>query len=200
VGQYFREKIEAFGATPQGVDYNGIDAQQIRFEQLIKLIDPTRPFSVIDYGCGYGAMLDFLRARGWLFEYRGVDLVEEMVAVARQAHPDDAASFTTNDADLAVADYVLAGSIFNNKLTATDGDWQALVFATLGRMNSLCSRGFAFNMLTKYSDADRMAQRPDLFYGDPLVFFDYCKRTFSRNVALLHDYDLYDFTILVRKA
>ena len=53
--------------------------------------------------------------------------------------------------------------------------------------------------LTKYSDADRMTECPDLFYGDPLLFFDFCKRNFSRNVALLHDYGLYDFTILVRK-
>jgi len=29
--------------------------------------------------------------------------------------------------------------------------------------------------------------------------FDYCKRTYSRDVALLHDYGLYEFTILVRK-
>ncbi|MBI1854500.1 MAG: class I SAM-dependent methyltransferase, partial [Chloroflexi bacterium] len=73
------------------------------------------------------------------------------------------------------------------------------VCETLPRMNALCSKGFAFNMLTKYSDADRMAQRHDLFYGDPLFFFDFCKRNFSRNAALLHDYGLYDFTILVRK-
>ena len=41
--------------------------------------------------------------------------------------------------------------------------------------------------------------RPHLHYGDPLWFFDWCKRKYSRNVALLHDYDLYDFTIIVRK-
>jgi len=52
-------------------------------------------------------------------------------------------------------------------------------------------------MLTKYPDAARM--RSDLYYADPGFFFDYCKRNFSRNVALLHDYNLYDFTILVRK-
>jgi len=44
-----------------------------------------------------------------------------------------------------------------------------------------------------------MAERPDLYFGDPLLYFDFCKRNFSRNVALLHDYGLYDFTILVRK-
>jgi hypothetical protein len=30
--------------------------------------------------------------------------------------------------------------------------------------------------------------------------FDLCKRRYSRNVALLHDYEIYEFTILVRKA
>ena len=70
---------------------------------------------------------------------------------------------------------------------------------TLRNMDKLCSKGFSFNMLTKYSDTDRMAERPDLFLGDPLLYFDFCKRNFSRDVALLHDYGLYDFTILVRK-
>ena len=57
-------------------------------------------------------------------------------------------------------------------------------------------RGFAFNLLTSYSDVDR--RRPDLYYADPLAYFDHCKRTFSRNVALLHDYGEWEFTILVR--
>jgi len=64
-------------------------------------------------------------------------------------------------------------------------------------MDDHATQGMAFNMLTKYSDADRM--RPDLYYADPLFFFDYCKRNFAKNVALLHDYHLYDFTIIVRK-
>ena len=67
----------------------------------------------------------------------------------------------------------------------------------LSQMNLLSSRGFASTFLTKYSDADRMLDH--LYYADPLFLFDYCKRNFSKNVALLHDYTLYDFTILVRK-
>ena len=51
-------------------------------------------------------------------------------------------------------------------------------------------------MLTSYADPDRM--RADLYYGDPGYYFAFCKQH-ARNVALLHDYDLYDFTMLVRK-
>jgi hypothetical protein len=68
----------------------------------------------------------------------------------------------------------------------------------LDNIDRLSRRGFSSNFLTKYSDEDKM--RNDLYYADPLFLFDYCKRKFSRNVALLHDYGLYDFTILVRKA
>jgi hypothetical protein len=71
------------------------------------------------------------------------------------------------------------------------------VHATLDVLDRASIRGFAFNSLTAYSDADRM--RPHLYYPDPCELFDLCKRRYSRNVALLHDYGLYEFTILVRK-
>jgi SAM-dependent methyltransferase len=200
LNEYFAGKLEIFGATAKGVDYNGEQAQQTRFAELSKVINPVGKFTITDYGCGYGAMCEYLNTRGWDFEYYGIDLIEKMIVVGREkfgSFPN--VHFTTDENDLPVSDYLLAGSIFNIKLEAAYDEWQAFTCDTLKRMNGLCSKGFSFNMLTKYSDADRMEQRPDLFYGDPLFFFDFCKRNFSRNVALLHDYDLYDFTILVRK-
>lgn len=200
LNDYFSEKLEKFGATPQGVDYNGPEAQAIRFEQLVKVIRPEAPFTVMDFGCGYGAMFDFLQAKGWKFEYWGVDLIEKMVVAGREAHKDfPHAHFTVDEREAPRADYLLAGAIFNIKLETPYDEWRVSTLQTLRRMNELCSKGFSFNMLTSYSDPERMAERPDLYYGDPLFYFDFCKRNFSRSVALLHDYGLYDFTILVRK-
>lgn len=200
LNEYFTEKLETHGATPKGVDYNGPDAQAVRFEQLVKVIDQSRKFTVIDYGSGYGGMFDFLHKKGLDFEYYGIDLIEKMVIAGREAHKDfPNAHFTTDEKEVPLVDYLLAGAIFNIKLEASYEDWQEFTLQTLQNMDRLCSKGFSFNMLTKYSDSDRMAERPDLFFGDPLLYFDFCKRNFSRNVALLHDYGLYDFTILVRK-
>lgn len=200
LSEYFTEKLDAFGTTPKGVDYNGSEPQEHRFEQLVKVINPSQPFSVIDYGCGYGALFDFLNRKGWQFEYYGIDLIEKMVVAGRELYKDfPNAHFTMIESEVPKVDYLLAGAIFNIKLDESYESWQEFVVRTLQRMDGLCSKGFSFNLLTKYSDADRMAQRPDLFYGDPLFFFDFCKRNYSRNVALLHDYGLYDFTILVRK-
>jgi len=200
LNQYFTEKLAIYGTTPKGVDYNGSESQEIRFEQLVKVIDPSQKFTLIDYGSGYGALFDFLARKGWDFEYYGVDLIEEMVIAGREAHKEfPNVHFTTNEKEAPLADYLLASGIFNVKMETAYDDWQEFVFQTLKRMDGLCSKGFSFNLLTKYSDADRMAARPDLFFADPLLFFDFCKRNFSRNVALLHDYGIYDFAILVRK-
>ena len=200
LSEYFVRKLDEFGATPKGVDYNGPEAQAQRFQQLTKIIDPSSSFTVVDYGSGYGAMFDFLSKKSWQFEYYGVDLVDRMVVAGRELYKDyPNAHFTTDESELPKADYLIAGSIFNLKLDESYDNWQNFVVKTLTHMNSLCSKGFSFNMLTKYSDADRIALRPDLYFADPLVIFDFCKRNISRNVALLHDYGLYDFTILVRK-
>ena len=64
-------------------------------------------------------------------------------------------------------------------------------------MNEKSKFGFSFNALTSYSDAAFM--KAELYYSNPGWLFDYCKTRFAKNVALLHDYSQYDFTILVKK-
>jgi hypothetical protein len=95
------------------------------------------------------------------------------------------------------ADYAVASGIFNVKLDHRVDTWREFVLHTLATLDSLSTRGFAFNMLSTYSDVEK--RREDLFYADPLQMFDACKRRFSPRVSLLHDYPLYEFTIIVRK-
>src|SRR5215510_6776229 len=109
LNEYFTEKLETFGATAKGVDYNGEQARQIRFAELIKIIDSSKPFSIIDYGCGYGAMFEYLHEKGWEFDYYGVDLIEKMVIAGRQKYLDFSnAHFTTDEKELPPADYLVA--------------------------------------------------------------------------------------------
>ena len=198
VRAHFETSLSAHGPTPRGVDWNSDAAQAIRFEQLIRLCDLGRPFSILDYGCGYGALVDFLQKKGAEFRYTGYDLLESMLASARDLHRDCLdCRFISREADLEPCDYAVASGVFNKKCETGPAEWQAYVLASLEKLNALGRHGFAFNLLTGYSDPEYM--RPDLYYPDPGFFLDHCIRRFSRRVALLHDYGLYDFTILVRK-
>ncbi len=198
VKSYFQKSIETHGASPRGVDWNSEFSQEIRFEQLLKICDPSIPFSILDYGCGYGALADFLLKKGFKANYHGFDIVEKMLITARQHHAGKSnRSFTSDKTQLPVCDYVVASGIFNYRGDISFEDWTDHVITVLQQFNELGRKGFSSNFLTKYSDADHM--RADLYYADPCYFFDYCKRNFSKNVALLHDYTIYDFTILVHK-
>ena len=197
VGDYYTGRIREHGASARGVDWNSEESQHLRFTQLARVLPAAGPYSVVDYGCGYGALVPFLQARGSEFDYQGFDISDEMIQRARQEHDVDRMRFTSDEAAVVPADYALASGIFNVKLDTPDEDWTKYVLHTISLLDRLGTRGFAFNMLTSYSDADRM--RSDLYYGDPSRFFDHCKRSYSKQVALLHDYGLYEFTILVRK-
>ena len=198
VKKYFSDKLNAHGATHLGVDYNSTESQEARFFQLTKVLDPSRKYSLLDFGCGYGGMYDYLVRLGHNLHYVGYDISEPMIARGRELHPDNPDCWFTSDLrEMPVLDYAVVSGTFNMKLDADLEVWTGIILEALREMNDRASKGFAFNMLTKYSDADRM--RPDLYYADHTFLFDYCKRHFSRNVALLHDYGLYDFTILVRK-
>lgn len=198
IAAYYAEKIEAHGETAQGVDWNGAESQSLRFEQLTKLITRTSEFTINDLGCGYGALFDYLLPRYDRFQYRGYDISTEMISAAQKRHcKHGAASYKIGAQPDGTADYTVASGIFNIRLDQSDESWTRYFKTTLDAINETSARGFAFNCLTSYSDKERMRQY--LYYSNPCEMFDFCKQRYSRNVALLHDYGLYEYTILVRK-
>ncbi|MDH4439319.1 MAG: class I SAM-dependent methyltransferase [Rhizobium sp.] len=198
VASYYARRIEEHGQTPAGVDWNSQAGQIMRFDQLLKVVDPLQPYSIADIGCGYGALLDHIGHLGHAVRYTGIDIAAPMIEEAKNrfAGAEDV-TFELDKSPGEVFDYCVASGIFNVRFSRTDQEWLAYLVETLDMMNAHSLRGFSFNCLTSYSDADRM--RKDLYYADPLHLFDLCKRRYSRQVAILHDYELYEFTMIVRK-
>jgi SAM-dependent methyltransferase len=201
IEKYYTEKINRFGVTPKGVDWNGEESQLIRFQQMTKIIDNDSPFSINDLGCGYGKLVTFLKEKYTnLRLYRGYDLSAEMISAAKAQYDclENISFYVIEHAvQIENADYTVASGIFNVKMEYPESEWLSYILKTIDSMSKKSTKGFAFNLLTKYSDAEYM--KNSLYYSDPCFMFDYCKRNFTRNVALLHDYDLYEYTILVRK-
>ena len=198
VAGYYTNKLIQYGETPQGVDWNSEESQALRFEQLCKIINPSKTFTINDLGCGYGALNDFLHDHYGSFSYSGIDVSESMIQAAGQRYKDNPkVRFVYSSEPDQVADYGVASGIFNVRLGRSNDEWLFYLEATLDILDRTSNIGFAFNCLTSYSDASKM--RDYLHYSNPNILFDLCKRRYSRNVALLHDYELYEFTILVRK-
>jgi len=124
VKHFFDEKVTEFGATPKGVDYTSAESQEIRFEQLFKIVIPEKEFSILDYGCGYGALACFLEKSNLEFDYIGYDISAEMIKQAKQNKPKSSKwKFTTDISELPKADYSVASGIFN-KISGEKDSWQ----------------------------------------------------------------------------
>ena len=199
--KFYGQNLQSFGNTAQGVGWKNQEAQQVRFEQLTKLFSAQTAFSVNDLGCGVADFANYLFDKGFTnFTYTGYDVLEEMVKISTQKYQtrNNCSFVHINDAtELNEADYTVASGIFNIRYAISDADWLSYILQTIIQMDARSRKGFAFNALTAYSDKEKMQDY--LYYSDPLYLFDYCKKNFSRNVALLHDYYQYDFTVIVRK-
>jgi SAM-dependent methyltransferase len=198
VAQLYAESLRKHGATPMGVGWRDQESHTLRFSKLLSAIDSAaaaEPLVINELGCGYGAFAQHMIAAGLrLRSFRGYDISSEMLDEARTRVLGVPADWIQSAALDQPADYSFASGIFNVRLAHDEASWRSYVEKVIGNMRAHSTRGFAFNILTTYVDF----REKHLYYGDPLYFFDYCKRNCSRYVSLLHDYPLYEWTITVR--
>src|SRR6476659_8504759 len=108
---------------------------QERFWEAKISNDPKYLSDLLDYGCGYGALLDYLiMHRFSLSKYIGFDISETMLKHARALHGDHSNTIFTNELDQIIpVDYVIASGVFNLKLDVDERAWQEYVLSTLER-------------------------------------------------------------------
>jgi len=200
IARYYDGRAREFGATPWGVDWTCELTQDLRFMQLMKIAGRHRSYSVNDLGCGYGALLRFLRTRvGQGVDYAGSDVAPTMIELARSLWQDDLSSQFVLSASLPrLADYSVASGVFNVQLGFSEMLWKRFVSDTLDELHRASTIGFAVNFVSP--------PRPDvteplqgLYRTRPEPWIAHCRHQFDADVTLIENYGLREFTLLVRK-
>ena len=150
--------------------------------------------SAIDFGCGYGDYLTYLRGAGHRGHYTGYDLVPEMIAAARKMHGTETCDWRVGHAIEEPADFVVASGIFNVKGDVPHDEWAAYMQRTVDEMAKAARKGIGFNVLSSVVAPER--RRADLFFADPAEWLTYTMRRFGRRVCILQDSGLFEFTLI----
>lgn len=191
--EYYANAFEAHGASPRGVDWNTAESQATRF----RLLCTSRVLSgddIFDLGCGYGALLDHLRAAGWGGRYTGVDLVPAMIESARDRHRHDGrASFQVGATPRRRHGAVIANGILNVRGTLPEDAWRQHVYATLDAMFASAEDAIAFNFLHPWSDHDH--RREHLWYSQRFELAEYTAERYSRWIEVEQAYGLFETTL-----
>lgn len=127
-------------------------------------------------------------------KYFGYDISQNMLESATKIAFNCKELFCA-DTISKVADYSISSGIFNVILENNIIEWRNYILSILSNMNAYSLKGFSFNCLTDFVDY----KNENLYYANPCYFFEFCRKNFSRKVTLLHDYDLWEWTLLVKK-
>ncbi len=201
ISKLYSHSLKKNGATSNAVGWNSTSSHTHRFDILTnQLIDKEDTIiSVNDYGCGYGALLKYLidLKKLQVSEYNGFDISSDMLKTCSEIYIRFTGKLNLfNSSNItSYSDYSIASGTFNVKLNYEDNMWEEFICNKLMEMNTFSKRGFSFNLLTTEVDW----KEPHLYYGDPDHWFQYCKSLFSDDVLLIKDYDLFEWTIIVKK-
>ena len=193
----YDKNLDQHGIDSKSVGWTTPDSQVLRFEKLSSMVkDRTEPFTLNELGCGYGELYKYLLANGYnLKEYIGYDISDKMLEAAKTYIPYDNVKLLNAPKVTEMADYTTTSGIFNVKFEHEMEQWEDYIKACLKNMFEHSNKAMSFNLLTTYVDFEA----ENLYYADPTYFFNFCKRELSRYVTLIHDYKLYEWTIVVSK-
>lgn len=197
VARYYSRALAAHGPTHRGVDWSSRESQQLRFATLLDGVDWSGAPSLLDFGCGCGALAGHLDEIGVNCDYTGYDLAGSMVQTARRIVGErPGRRFTSDLAALAPAELVVASGIFNVKLDFPRSAWLRYVGETITTLAALTRRRLAFNMLPPASSPQ--LERADLHYADRDAVVAFCGATLgAADVAVREHYGLWEFTVVV---
>jgi hypothetical protein len=198
VAGYYSRALALHGTTHRGVDWTSRDAQELRFATLLDGIDWSAKPTLLDYGCGWGALACHLDDLGVECRYVGYDVAPRMIDAARAACGERAdRRFTSNPGELDPADHVVASGVFNVKLDVAPDAWTRYVEDTIAALGALTLQRLAFNMMPPASSPE--LARDDLHYADPGDIVRHCRSAVGGTVALREGYGLWEYTVVVSR-
>ncbi len=185
------DSLLRFGCHPNALYWSSKEIQELRFKVLAE-IGLQSGDSVLDVGCGFADLRTWFNERNLKIEYTGLDISPDLVAVAKEKHPDVNLSVgELQDFDFAEGsfDWVLLSGALNEPYN-DEGKYTREMIV---RMWHLSRKGIAFNLLNA-----NVIKAHDLQSFEPDEILRFC-RTISDNCRLRTDYLANDFTIYMRK-
>lgn len=192
-------RARQFGLDLKTLAYGSKRTQNRKFTILTSSL-PKERVTLLDVGCGFGDLKQFLADRGHHVDYYGVDISPGVVDLAIQGHPDRRIIC----ADI-LHDTVFEGMSFDYVVSTgincfNHGRNYDLEREMLRVMFDLCNREAIIGLQSAVS-AWRQGEDESgkSWYTDPGDYLNHALRTLTPWANLVHDYMMHDFTLFLMK-
>lgn len=180
----------------QILDWASSEGQQLRFEQLLKYADLENK-SILDVGCGLADLPVFISSKNIPFNYVGVDLLPEMVTLAKEKYPagrylvadifSESKDSILDKIGLDSLDIIYCSGALNLNLGNNDD----FVKNALLKMTELASESVIVTML--HARADVIEDEYYAYYPSDIIKI---VKPVCRDIFIADDYLYNDFTLI----
>lgn len=197
--------IQERGYEATALFWRDQSVQEKRFDILIDFIhlnslsaEADHAINILDVGCGFGDLCDYLKKAGLQVNYTGIDVSPDMVRAGQFKHSEihllqgELFDFEWPQASF---DWVVCSGAMNEVVDSPGQEGQ-YAQAMIQKMYALCRQGVVFNLLDATHEWTH--SRPDLLSFDSSEIASFCKG-FASNVSVRQDYLPNDFTVCLTK-
>lgn len=193
----YKQKFKEFGVSPQALQWKSKGAAHQRFRQFWAEIDFDNK-NVLDVGCGFGEMGNFLTKRYENVHYKGVDIMPEFIDNGKIIYPhldlEQGDFFGQPKAE--VYDTVICSGALNSNFGTEEENLEFRKNA-IKTMFDHTTNVVAFNMLGGHPAPENKSDS-NIWYSDSMEILEYCM-SLTRRIILRHHYHPTDFTIFMYK-
>jgi len=195
VARFFDDLTQKHGFGFKSLAYGSLESQLKKFQALIEvgINKESKVVTVLDVGCGFGDLAEFMKKKNIKFKYKGIDISSKIIKIAKEKRPylDITMADILEMKGKKLFDYVLCTG-FN--CVKTGCNWEVLQEAAK-RMFGLAKKAVAISSVSNC----RINKNKDTYYTSPERFFTYCMKNLTRKIILRHDYLPHDFTVYLYK-
>jgi SAM-dependent methyltransferase len=184
----YSEALKKHGPeSPEAVLWGTRRTQYFRFKILCDIADLFGPqdYVVLDYGCGLGDLLDYMRFQGFRGRYTGIDITKEAITEAKKKFKGEkkgsfAVLKSDRDVEKYTFDFCLMSGVFNAPNPTAEEHLRS-VLKTVFRRTRV---GVAVNVLSAFASH----KSKELQYFDPFALGAWCMKELTPFVTVRHDY------------
>ena len=184
----FASALEQHGPqSPQAVLWGTRKTQYFRFKILCDIADlfGSQVYTILDYGCGLGDLLEYLRFQGFRGDYIGVDITKELIHEAKKKFRSDHQStfihiHSERDVKKYRPDFFLLSGVFNIQDSGVEQKMRDALRAAFKQSRL----GGAMNVLSTFA----AHRSKGMHYVNPFTLATWCMKELTPFVTVRHDY------------
>lgn len=187
------------GDTHKGLDWPNEKDQYTRFFVMTDLFKEVSNPKVLDFGCGLGHYLSFVKKhrKDLNINYIGLDISKQFIDRCKIKFPNE--NFICIDVLKEELNFNYEFAILNGVFTvknelSEDSMWE-FMSAVLKKVFKTAESGIAFNVMSKNVDWEK----ENLFHVSMDKLSKFVCENLSRNFIIRNDYGLYEYTVYVYK-